>query len=93
MAKITKSTLVSLQKKLKTDTAIGERYGITRQAVYQLRKRYGIPAVEGRNDARNLDIYARYNAGESVKSIARRKKVSIFVVYSVLSRLNKNEAA
>jgi hypothetical protein len=93
MAKIKKNTLVGLQKKLKTDTAIGELFGITRQAVYQLRKRYGIPAVAGRNDARNMDILVRYQAGETVKSIARRKKVSIFVVYSVLSRLNKSEAA
>ena len=90
MAKIKKSMLTSLQKKLITDTAIGSRFGITRQAVYQLRKRYGIPAVAGRNKVRNSDIVTRYHAGESVKSIAKRKKVSIFVVYSVLSNARKN---
>ena len=45
MARITKSQLVTLQKKLKRDAAIGAEFGITRQAVHQLRKKYGIVSV------------------------------------------------
>lgn len=42
MAKISKAELIRLQKKLKTDARIGEEFGITRQAIHQLRKKYGI---------------------------------------------------
>ena len=38
MPRITKSQLIKLQKKFKTDAAIGEQFGITRQAIHQLRK-------------------------------------------------------
>ena len=37
MAKISKAELIKLQKKFKT-VRIGEEFGITRQAIHQLRK-------------------------------------------------------
>ena len=42
MARISKAQLLKLQKKFKTDAAIGEQFGITRQAVHQLRKSMGL---------------------------------------------------
>jgi len=37
MSKITKQELIKLQKSLVTDEAIGEKFGITRQAIHQMR--------------------------------------------------------
>jgi hypothetical protein len=52
MAKISKDQLVKLQKKYITDHAIGKLFGISRQAVHQLRNKYGIPPVEEKIAAR-----------------------------------------
>jgi len=51
MAKINKSQLIKLQSKYVTDDAIGKLYGISRQAVHQLRNAYGIPPVEEKHKA------------------------------------------
>lgn len=42
--RISKAELISLQKTLKTDKAIGAKFSITPQAVYYIRKKYGIPS-------------------------------------------------
>lgn len=39
MSKISKQELIKLQITLVTDEAIGEKFGITRQAVHQMRKK------------------------------------------------------
>jgi biotin operon repressor len=51
MARISKSELIRLQKTLITDKAISEKFGISRQAVHQLRVKYGIP-VKSRKPSR-----------------------------------------
>ena len=45
MARVTKAQLIKLQKQLKVDEAIGAKFGITRQAIHQLRQKYGIPRI------------------------------------------------
>ena len=47
MPRISKTELMTLQKALKTDEAIGRKFGITRQAVHIMRKNYGIPPLPG----------------------------------------------
>ena len=74
MAKISKSQLIKLQKKLKTDAKIGEEFGITRQAVHQLRKKYKILSVIAKNDERNRKIVSAYNKGVSGKKGKKKKR-------------------
>jgi len=92
MAKITKSQLVALQKKLKRDAAIGAKFGITRQAVHQLRKKYGIDSVIEKNPARNKEILSGYNAGKSVAALAKKYGLSISYTYRIISE-NKGKKA
>lgn len=47
MPRFSKSELIKLQKKLKTDAEIGKKFGITRQAVHTMRKFYGILPIPG----------------------------------------------
>ncbi len=47
MPRFSKSELLNLQKKFKTDAEIGKKFGITRQAVHIIRKFYGIPPIPG----------------------------------------------
>ncbi len=47
MPRISKTELIKLQKTLKTDEAIGGKFGITRQAVHIMRKNYRIPPLPG----------------------------------------------
>ena len=85
MARITKAQLVKLQRKLKRDAAIGAQFGITRQAVHQLRKKYGIPSVIEKNPERNKKIIDMYNAGKSVAAIAKKFDLSISYTYRIIS--------
>jgi DNA invertase Pin-like site-specific DNA recombinase len=89
MAKISKSQLEKLQKKYKADSAIGKLFGITRQAVHQLRVKYGIKPVMNKNKDRNSDIVKQYARGVSGTALAKRYKLSISQTYRII---NENRA-
>lgn len=84
MARISKSELIRLQKKFKTDARIGEEFGITRQAVHQLRKKYGIESRTAGNPERNKEMVALRESGHSVEAIAKKFKLSIPQTYRIL---------
>jgi DNA-binding NarL/FixJ family response regulator len=85
MAQITKSELIKLQRKLKRDAAIGAEYGITRQAVHQLRRKYGIPSVVESNPQRDRNILKLHRAGKSVSVIAEKTGLSVSYTYRIIS--------
>ncbi len=85
MARINKAQLVKLQKKLKTDAKIGEQFGITRQAIHQLRKKYGIASVIAKNAERNEKIVKAYNGGVSGTALAKKFDLSISQTYRVIN--------
>jgi hypothetical protein len=84
MATINKKHLINLQKKYTTDNAIGKRFGITRQAVHQLRTKYGIPPVTGKNAPRNAAIIKASGNGISCVHIARKFKMSTSQIYRII---------
>lgn len=84
MARISKQELISLQKKFKTDARIGEQYGITRQAIHQLRKKYGIESRLAGNADRNQEIASLRENGTKVEVIAKKFKLSIPQVYRII---------
>ena len=92
MASITKAQLIRLQKKLKRDAAIGQEFGITRQAVHQLRKKYGIPSVVEKNPERNAGIAQLYDSGKTVAAIAKKYDLSISYTYRILSDIRAASA-
>jgi hypothetical protein len=85
MARISKAQLIKLQKKLTTDAAIGEQFGITRQAVHQLRKKYGIDSSLADNPERNAEIVAMYKGGASGTALAKKYKLSISQTYRIIN--------
>ena len=94
MARISKQELIKLQKTLKTDAAIGEKFGITRQAVHQLRKKYGIDSRIASNPVRNKKIVALRKSGKKVDAIARQFNLSLPQTYRILqdaSNARKNK--
>jgi len=84
MARITKQDLIKLQKKYGTDAKIGEEFGITRQAVHQLRKKYEIESRTASNPDRNKDMVDMRDNGQSVEAIAKKVKLSIPQTYRIL---------
>lgn len=84
MARISKSELIKLQKQLGTDEAIGKRFKITRQAVHQLRKKYGIESSYADNPERNAKIVAAYKKGASGTALAKKFDLSISQTYRIL---------
>lgn len=85
MARIGKEQLEKLQKKYKTDEAIGRLYGISRQAVHQLRDKYGIVPVADKNTERDEEILKQYKNGVAGTKIARRLKMSVSQTYRVIN--------
>lgn len=93
MAKISKNELIRLQKKFKTDARIGEEFGITRQAVHQLRKKYGIDSRTAGNPERNKEIVKFRENGQSVENLAKKYKLSIPQTYRILKETGAGKAA
>ena len=84
MARIGKEQLIKLQKKYKTDAAIAKLYGLTRQAIAQQRKRFGIPAAKDKYDDRNNKVKALRDKGISVAKLAVKFKLSKMHIYRIL---------
>ena len=89
MAHFTKSELIKLQKQLGTDNAIGEKFGITRQAVHQMRKKYGVESRRADNPERNAKIIASRKKGASGISVAKKFGLSISQTYRILAQAGK----
>jgi Mor family transcriptional regulator len=83
-ARISKSELIKLQKTLKTDDAIGQKFSITRQAVHQMRKKYGIPSNLAKNEQRNEKIFALYKKGATGMDIAKKFDLSVSQTYRII---------
>jgi Mor family transcriptional regulator len=89
MATITKAQLEKLQKKLVTDAAIGAQFGITRQAVHQLRKKFGLESSLRDNPQRNHEIVKAYESGQSGTALAKKYKLSISQTYRIINENKK----
>jgi hypothetical protein len=85
MARISKDQLLKLQKKYKTDDSIGKLYGISRQAVHQLREKYGLEPVADKNSERDAEIVRQYKAGTAGTKLARRFKMSVSQAYRIIN--------
>jgi DNA invertase Pin-like site-specific DNA recombinase len=86
MARISKGQLEKLQKKYKTDAAIGKLFGISRQAVHQLRSSYGIDPVDNKHSERDEEIIGYYKQGISGTKIAKKCKLSISQTYRIIGQ-------
>ena len=84
MARISKQQLIKLQAKYKTDDAIGTLFGITRQAVHQLRNKYGICPLENKHCERDQEINRAYKAGLPGTKLAKKFKMSVSQVYRII---------
>jgi Mor family transcriptional regulator len=91
MAHYTKSELIKLQKQLGTDQAIGEKFGITRQAVHQMRRKYGIDSRYADNPERNAKIIAAYKKGVTGTVLARKYELSISQTYRIVKSAGKTK--
>jgi hypothetical protein len=85
MARISKAQLVKLQKKYCTDAKIGDLFGITRQAVHQLRKKYAVDSSIADNPERNAKIVKLYKAGTSGTGLAKKFELSVSQTYRVIN--------
>jgi len=84
MARIGKKQLISLQKKYKTDEAIAKLYGLSRQAIHQLRKKYNIVTISDKHHERNNQILTLYNSGVSVIKLSKKFNLSTTHVYRLI---------
>lgn len=76
MARISKNQLLKLRRKYRTDESIARLYGLSRQAIHQLRKRYGIPKAPDDRMERNHLILEMWHSGVSKRKIAAKTGLS-----------------
>lgn len=88
MARISKDELVELQGTLKTDAKIGAKFGISRQAVHQLRQKYGLEYNKDKFQERDQEVMAMYSSGKSGIKISKEIRISISQVYRILKKFN-----
>ncbi|MFH1760297.1 MAG: hypothetical protein ABIA63_04275 [bacterium] len=88
MAKLDLKIINEKIKKRWTDESIGNLFGITRQAVYQYRKRHAIARVKNRYEERNLEIARLALKKMKIKDIAGKFEMSIYQIYRII-RENK----
>jgi hypothetical protein len=93
MPRFSKTELIKLQKSLKTDKAIGEKYGLTRQAIHQFRKQYGVPSLLTKNDARNAKILSLYKKGFPGTKIAEKVGLCFTQTYRIIKDAEKKSTA
>lgn len=84
MGRISKGQLEKLQKKYKSDNAIAELFGVSRQTIYQLRTKYGIQPVMDKNLDRDSDILKLYESGIPGTKIAKKHNLSVSQTYRII---------
>jgi hypothetical protein len=84
MARISKGQLEKLQKKYKTDAAIGKLFGISRQAVHQLRSGYRIDPIPNKHRDRDAEIIKSYHQGIPGTRIAKKFRLSVSQTYRII---------
>lgn len=85
MAVVSKESLRKFVKNGKTDAEIGSRYGVTRQAIHQLRKKHGIVSRVAKNAERNEKIVKDYRNGIPVRKIMKKCGLSMSQTYRVIN--------
>ncbi|MBD3346205.1 MAG: hypothetical protein GF401_14200 [Chitinivibrionales bacterium] len=91
MAILTKTQLAKLRKKLKTDSAIAEQYGVSRQAIFQLRKKYGIESSHAEIPARNKKVIELYKKGMTGAKIAGKIGLSLSQTHRIINLGSKKK--
>ena len=93
MLKLSKSQLIALQKKLTTDEAIGKKYGVTRQAIHQIRKKYSIKSSYADNPERNKNIVALYKKrAPGIAPLAKKFGLSVSQTCKIINEPGKKKA-
>jgi DNA invertase Pin-like site-specific DNA recombinase len=92
MPKLRKAELIKLHKKLGTDEAIGKKVGVTRQAIFWLRKKYDIESTYADNPERNAKIVALYKKGTSGIALAKKFELSVPQTYRIINTAGKKKA-
>lgn len=84
MIRIGKEQLLRLQDKYHTDQAIANIYGVSRQVIYKLRKKYGIGVSQDRNKNRNMQIRHLFYGGLKAEKLAVRFGLSVSRIYEIV---------
>jgi DNA invertase Pin-like site-specific DNA recombinase len=83
---VSKPQLLNLQKTLKTDAAIGAKFGVTRQAIHQIRILYKVPSVREKNKDRNAKIIRLRKQGIPTVKLCKEFGLAISQIYRILAK-------
>jgi hypothetical protein len=86
---MTVKELLELQKRFGTDAAIGKHLGITRQSVFQWRRKLGIASIKRQKIERDNSIIQLHLAHVNVRKIASLHHISIAQAYRILNKYGR----
>ena len=90
MARIkSREELLDAQKRLKTDEKIGAEFGVTRQAIHQLRAKFNVPTMWDKHSERNGKIMKLYDSGITGTKIAKDFGLSIAQTYRIIQKCQR----
>ena len=78
-----KNELLWYQKRFGTDHAVGLQLGVTRQAVHQLRNKFGIMRSLKKSD-RNAKIKVDHWNGMDADKLVKKYKLSLTQIYRII---------
>lgn len=92
IANITRDETKFLQDRFGKDVEIARHLGVTRQAIYQLRKKHGIQSLKNRAKSRNKKIISEsLRTGIKKIELSRSFGLSISQVYRILKGSNDEQ--
>ncbi len=87
MAVAGKTELIRLQKSLGADEAIAKKLKVCRQAIQQLRQRYGIETRYATHPKRNKEILSLFKSGKTGIEIAKKFGISLSHAYRLIAEM------
>lgn len=84
LSELSSEEFLNLQKNFPTDEEIGDHFGVTRQAVHQMRKKLGIDSIRGNVGERDMCIRLDYSNGTSAPDLCKKYSLSQSQVYRIL---------
>ena len=92
MSSISKKQLIYLLRRLGSDQKVAKELNLSRQTIYNLRKKYGIASAKKNIQGRNIILVQKYLHGVSAEALAQEYHLSLPRIYQILQQSQTSTA-
>jgi hypothetical protein len=91
MSPISKNELLRLQKKYGNDVEVGKKLGVTRQRIYHIRTKYGIPSTRADHSKRDDKLFAMREKGATFQVLSDKFGIARSNAYYIWRKHQERE--